>query len=194
MVLVYFGNGYAVRSYCILRDHSKIWDCFGPSKPFKNTARSYKCNVCQAPLHQLQQNNTSWHVKDPSKTFCMDRTTLKITKYISSAQSTILLSLEVITTDVAFVVIGKPERQVRKASHCGSKQQQRSCAAITLRTLVILFNCSQASIGRDYTPQSLYYCLFVPRIYILLFFTHILFVVNHTFSPTPPERLQHITC
>ena len=27
----------------------------------------------------------------------------------------------------------KGRRQVRKASHCGSKQQQRSCAAITLR-------------------------------------------------------------
>jgi len=35
-----------------------------------------------------------------------------------------------------FVAIGKPERNVRKASHCGSKQQQRSCAAITLLLLV----------------------------------------------------------
>jgi len=30
-----------------------------------------------------------------------------------------------------FVTIGKRERHVRKASHCGSKQQQRSCTAIT---------------------------------------------------------------
>jgi len=36
-----------------------------------------------------------------------------------------------------FVVIRKPERQVRKASHCGSKQQQR----------------------------SLYYCSFAPHLY-----------------------------
>ena len=35
-----------------------------------------------------------------------------------------------------YVVIGKPERQVRKASHCGSKQQLRSLAAITLLLLV----------------------------------------------------------
>jgi len=26
---------------------------------------------------------------------------------------------------------------------------------------------------------------------MVLFFTHILFVVNHTFNATPPERLQH---
>jgi len=30
------------------------------------------------------------------------------------------------------VAIGKPEWQVRKASHCGSKQQWRSCTAIAL--------------------------------------------------------------
>jgi len=30
-----------------------------------------------------------------------------------------------------------------------------------------------------------------PRIYIFLFFTHIPFVVNHTFNATPPQRLQH---
>ena len=35
-----------------------------------------------------------------------------------------------------FVSIGKPERHVRKASHCGSKQQYRSCTTITLLLLV----------------------------------------------------------
>ena len=39
-------------------------------------------------------------------------------------------------------------------------------------------------------PLSLYYCLFTPHICMVLFFTHILFVVNHTFNSTPPERLQ----
>jgi len=33
---------------------------------------------------------------------------------------------------VGCVAIGNPERHIRKASHCGSKQQQRSCAAISL--------------------------------------------------------------
>jgi len=35
-----------------------------------------------------------------------------------------------------FVAIGKPKWQAHKASHCGSKQQQRSHAAITLLLLV----------------------------------------------------------
>jgi len=33
------------------------------------------------------------------------------------------------------------------------------------RTLVIMFNHSQVNIGKASTPQSLYYCLFAPRIY-----------------------------
>jgi len=42
-------------------------------------------------------------------------------------------------------------------------------------------------------PWSLYYCLFAPRTCMILFFTHIPFVVNHTINATPPERLQHPT-
>ena len=37
----------------------------------------------------------------------------------------------------------------------------------------------------------LYYCLFAPHICMVLFFTHIPFVVNLTINATPPERLQH---
>ena len=48
-----------------------------------------------------------------------------------------------------------------------------------------------ASNNRVHMPWSLYYCLFAPHICMVLFFTHILFVVNHTFNTTPPERLQH---
>jgi len=56
------------------------------------------------------------------------------------------------------VAIGKPERQVRKASRCGSKQQKRSHAIVTL-------------------------LLFVRDTYIwVLFFAHIPFVVNRTFN------------
>jgi len=52
-----------------------------------------------------------------------------------------------------------------------------------LRTVV-------ASNNRVHMPWSLYYCLFAPHICMVLFFTYIPFVVNHTFSATPPERLQ----
>ena len=40
------------------------------------------------------------------------------------------------------------------------------------RTLVILFDRSQASIGRDSTPQSLYYCLFAPHVYGVILRAH----------------------
>jgi len=65
-----------------------------------------------------------------------------------------------------FVAIGNPERHVRRASHRGSKQQQRSPDEITLLLLV----------------RATYI--------MVLFFTHISFVVNHTINATPPERLQ----
>jgi len=55
---------------------------------------------------------------------------------------------------LSVLAIGKPELQVRKASHCGSKQQWRSHAMITL-------------------------LLLVRATYIwVLFFAHIPFVVN----------------
>ena len=47
-----------------------------------------------------------------------------------------------------------------------------------------------ASNNRVHMPWSLYYCLFAPHICMVLFFTHIPFVVNHTISATSPERLQ----
>jgi len=48
-----------------------------------------------------------------------------------------------------------------------------------------------ASNNRVHMPWSLYYCLFAPHICAVLFFTHIPFVVNHTFSAKRPEKLQH---
>jgi len=71
---------------------------------------------------------------------------------------------------VSAVVIGKPEQQVLKASHCGSKQQKSRHGMITLLLLV----CAT---------------------YIwVLFFAHILFLVNRTFNATATERLQHCRC
>jgi len=46
------------------------------------------------------------------------------------------------------------------------------CRNLSLRALVILFNRSQVSIGRDCTPQSLCYCLFVPHIYVVVLRAH----------------------
>jgi len=54
--------------------------------------------------------------------------------------------------------LGKPESQVRRVSHCGSKQHERSHAVLTVLLLVRA------------------HCICV------LFFAHIPFVVNRTFS------------
>jgi len=65
-----------------------------------------------------------------------------------------------------------------------------TCHYHSQRMLVVTFNRPQVNIGRASTPRSLYYCLFAPHICMVLFFTHIPFVVNHTSNATPPERLQ----
>jgi len=67
-----------------------------------------------------------------------------------------------------FVAIRNPERHVRKASHRGSKQQQRSCS------------------------QSLLLLLARTTYIMVLFFTHIPFVVNHTINAAPLETLQEV--
>jgi len=107
------------------------------------------------------QRNASGEVATTSLPFCNEPHDptfflwrLHLARPSHPGHSTILLRSE------------KPERHVRKASHCGSKQQQRSYAAITL------IACSRHA-------------------YILLFFAHIPFVVNHTINATPAERLQH---
>jgi len=64
------------------------------------------------------------------------------------------------------VAIEKPERQVRKPSHCGKKQQYRSRAVITPLWLVRATHAWE------------------------LFFTHISFVVNCTLNAAPAARLQ----
>jgi len=43
--------------------------------------------------------------------------------------------------------------------------------------------------NRDHLMISLYYCLFMPHIYVVLFFVHIPFVVNCTFNAMPTKRL-----
>jgi len=65
-----------------------------------------------------------------------------------------------------------------------------TCHDHSLGTLDTMFNRSHVKIGRASMPQSLFYCLFAPHICMVLFFTHIPFLVNHTINATPPERLQ----
>jgi len=66
-----------------------------------------------------------------------------------------------------FVVIGKAEQQVRKASHCCTKQQRRCHAVINLFLLV--------------------------RATWMLFIMHIPFMVNSTFNTMLAERCNTCT-
>jgi len=61
---------------------------------------------------------------------------------------------------------------------------------LPLRALVVTFNRSQVNIGRATMSQSLLLLLARATYIMVLFFTHIPFVVNHTINATPPERLQ----
>ena len=61
---------------------------------------------------------------------------------------------------------------------------------LSSRTLAIMFNCSHVNISRAFTSQSLLLLLARAKHMMVLFFTHIPFVVNHTINATPPERLQ----
>ena len=63
--------------------------------------------------------------------------------------------------------------------------------AISLRVRLSLRSIIHKSIGRASTSQSLFLLLARATYIMVLFFTHILFVVNHTINATPPERLQH---
>jgi len=62
---------------------------------------------------------------------------------------------------------------------------------LSFRTLVVAFNRSHVNVGRATTLQSLLLLLARASYIMVLFFTHIPFMVNHTINATPPERLQH---
>jgi len=79
--------------------------------------------------------------------------------------------------------------------HAGVLFYEMNNICVVLRSESLSGKCAKlhtvaASNNRDHMPWSLYYSLFVPHIYMWLFFTHIPFVVNRTFNATPTERLQ----
>ena len=78
----------------------------------------------------------------------------------------------------------------------GMRAKLRSVAAsnnrdharnLSSRTLVIKLNRSHVNIGRATTSQSLLLLLARATRMMVLFFTHVPFVVNHTINATPPE-------
>jgi len=73
--------------------------------------------------------------------------------------------------------------KLRTVAASNNREHARNLSS---RTLVIMFNRSHVSISRATKSQSLFYCLFAPHICMVLIFTHIPFVVNHTINATPP--------
>jgi len=80
------------------------------------------------------------------------------TSYCKRRNETLFTTQFAVTLGVLanIVAIGKPERQVRKASHCGSKHNRDHSSIASSRHIYIS----------------------------VLFFAHISFVVNHTFNAT----------
>ena len=120
-----------------------------------------KCSTTNRSLSQLQYPEAIYPLKFYSGSSMFPATvwiifTRILNLRLKSQQSCLVQLFN------GFVAIGNPERHVRKASHRGSKQQQRSCS------------------------QSLLLLLARPTYIMVLFFTHIPFVVNHTINARPP--------
>jgi len=98
----------------------------------------------------------------------------------------------------ATVAVRKPEPQVRKASHCSvaasNNRDHEITLVVTISKYYQLF-ISFTSIIRGHSPRSLHrdhsIIAFRATCMWVLFFTHIMFVVNRTFNATPTKRLQH---
>ena len=95
--------------------------------------------------------------------------------------------------------------QFRKPWLCCDRKSRAACAqsfapwqqarieimlAISLRVCLSLRSIVHKSISAVSTSQSLLLLLARATYIMMLFFTHIPFVVNHTINATPPETLQ----
>jgi len=85
----------------------------------------------------------------------------------------------------------KPERQMRKASHCNKIN-----LVVTVRKHNQLFSRFRSIIGGHslrslHRDHSVIACS--RHVYMVLFFAHIPFVVNRAFSATPMKRLQQLS-
>jgi len=74
---------------------------------------------------------------------------------------------------------------LRTAAASNNRDHARN---LSLRTLVVTFNRSHVNIGRATTSQSLFLLLARATYIMVLFFTHIPYVVNHTIKATPPQQ------
>ena len=79
------------------------------------------------------------------------------------------------------------QRHLSISLSCAKRPEIPSGMCAKLRTMA-------ASNNREHASQSLLLLLARTTYIMVLFFTHIPFVVNHTINATPPESLQHYNC
>ena len=98
----------------------------------------------------------------------------------------------------SIVAIGNPERHVPNLRNVAASNNRdhprKSLSSSPSATAINSSPGSQALLEVTHRDHSIGITLLLfvhaTYIYILFFFTHIPFVVNHTFNATPPERLQ----
>jgi len=128
------------------------------------------------PPERLQQHPLLFTTNRTDRTFFVWRLTLARPSH--PGHSTILLRSEI------------PSGMCAKLRAVAASNNRDHARNLSSRTLVIMFNRSYVNIGRAYTSQSLLLLLARATHIMVLCFTHIPFVVNHTINATPPERLQ----
>jgi len=99
----------------------------------------------------------------------------------------------VIKVKIAWLVLLRSEipsdmrAKLRTVAASNNRDHARN---LSLHRLVIMFNRSHVNIGRATTSPSLLLLLARATYIMVLFFTHIPFMVNHIINATPPESLQ----
>jgi len=148
------------------------------------------------PPESLQQHPLFCTTNYTDRTFFVWRLTLARPPH--TGHSTILLRSEIPSGICASPALWQqvlrseiPSGMCAKLRTVAASNNRDHARNLSFRTLVVAFNRSHVNICRATTSQSLLLLLARATHIMVLFFTHIPFVVNHTIYATPPERLQH---
>ena len=128
------------------------------------------------PPERLQQHPLLFTTNHTDRTFYVWR--LNSTWPPHPGHSTILLQSEI------------PSGMCAKLHTVAASNNRDHARNLSSRALVLMFNRSHVNIGRATMSQSLLLLLSRATYIMVLFFTHISFMVNHKINATPPERLQ----
>jgi len=153
------------------------WSCFRPFWPTSSGPRPKLLDgsISLKFLLETRLKSKSFHILDDLLGLLVHKLWSKINKVITLIIRWLLCFFWIITFE--------PEML---ESRSRSQKTDFSVAIGNCRKL----HTVAASNNRDHAPQSLLALLARATYIMVLFFTHIPFVVNHTINATPPERLQ----